>query len=75
MDPKERDALAAAAGKVILFGQAVAKLKKARDRNGGVFLTATDVDGIIWGIQTLRGPHDADAASPANRRRPAAGGS
>lgn len=65
MQPKERDALAQAAGKVILFGQAVAKLKRARDRSSGVFLTAADVDGIIWGIQTLRGPQDADADVPA----------
>lgn len=62
MAAKERDALAAAAGKVIRFGHAVAKLKQAHDRNGGAFLTADDVDGLIWGIQTLRGPRDADPA-------------
>ncbi len=62
MDPAEVAALASAAGKVALFGTAVGKLAQARSRRGGVFLTADDVDGLIWGLQTLRGTEDADPA-------------
>lgn len=74
MDEKERDALAVAAGKVARFAQATLKLKQAKDRNGGAFLTAEDVDALIWGLQTLRGPDDADTGAAARRRRAAAGG-
>jgi hypothetical protein len=74
VDEKERSALAHASVKVVRFAEAVGKLKRAKDRRGGTILTADEVDGLVWGLQTLRGPDDADAAAAPGRRRPAADG-
>ena len=49
--------------KVFSFAESVVKLKKALDQHEGVTLTAAEVDGIIWGIRTLRGSDDAAATS------------
>lgn len=48
------------------FAEAVSKLKRAQDRRDGVTLTVAEVDGLIWGIKTLReGSEDAAASDPA----------
>jgi len=65
VDEKEIAALAAAVPKVEQFAAAVVKLKRGLDRKGGALLTPADVEGLVWGLQTLRGPQDADPAAPA----------
>lgn len=51
--------------KAMNFAAAVSALKQALDRNEGVSLTAEDVVGLVWGLQTLRGGNEDAAARTA----------
>lgn len=44
------------------FAEALSKVKRAHERNGGTILTADEVHGLMWGIRTLRGSSERDPA-------------
>lgn len=56
------------------FADALGKVKRAHDRNGGTILTADEVHGLIWGIRTLRGSDEDDADDNTAQRGGAAAG-
>lgn len=49
--------------KAMNFAHAVSSLKQSLDRKEGAVLDAAEVDGLVWGLQTLRRGNENAAAA------------